>query len=85
MPPHLLAAVARALASDEPVQRGMYEVPHTHLVTQEARGPQGEELAAAHEARLTAVRTAARKARRLAAPQAQPAVAPSTRNSAVHR
>ncbi|MFE0055275.1 DUF317 domain-containing protein [Streptomyces sp. NPDC059003] len=67
MPPHLIAAFTSALASDEPVQRGMYDVPHTHLVTQEQRGPQGEELAAAHEARLKAVRAAARKARRTAA------------------
>ncbi|MDV9196054.1 DUF317 domain-containing protein [Streptomyces sp. Wh19] len=85
MPPHLLAAFANALASNEPVQRGMYDVPHNHLVTQEARGPQGEELAAAHEDRLKAVRTAVRKARRLAAPQTQPAVTPSMHNTAVRR
>ncbi|MFD4949919.1 DUF317 domain-containing protein [Streptomyces sp. NPDC058409] len=85
MPPHLLAAFANALASDEPVQRGMYDVPDNHLVTQEQRGPQGEELAAAHETRLKSARAAARKARRLAAPQTQPAVAPSTRNTSVHR
>ncbi|MFH8293635.1 DUF317 domain-containing protein [Streptomyces sp. NPDC018059] len=67
MPPHLIAAFTSALASDEPVQRGMYDVPHTHLVTQEQRGPQGEQLATAHEARLKAIRAAARKARRTTA------------------
>ncbi|MFE1407822.1 DUF317 domain-containing protein [Streptomyces sp. NPDC058770] len=84
-PPHLIAAFTNALANDEPVQRGMHDVPHTHLVMQEARGPQGEQLAAAHETRLKSVRAAARKARRLAAPQTQPAVAPPTRNTSVHR
>jgi hypothetical protein len=64
MPPHLIAAFTTALASGEPVQRGMYDVPHSHLVTQEQRGPQGEQLAAAHEVRLKAIRAAARKARR---------------------
>ncbi|MFD7017489.1 DUF317 domain-containing protein [Streptomyces sp. NPDC059928] len=52
MPPHLIAAFTSVLASDEPVQRGVYDVPHSHLVTQEQRGPQGEQLAAAHEVRL---------------------------------
>ncbi|MEV5979669.1 DUF317 domain-containing protein [Streptomyces sp. NPDC052114] len=66
-PPHLIAAFTAALAHDAPVQRGMYDVPHSHLVTQEERGPQGEQLAAAHEVRLKAVRAAARKARRTAA------------------
>lgn len=85
MPPHLIAAFTNALASDEPVQRGMHDVPHTHLVTQEQGGPQGEQLAAAHEARLKSVRAAARKARRLTALQTQqPAAAPSTRNTPVH-
>ncbi len=64
MPPHLLSAFATALASHEPVQRGRYDVPHAHLVTQKERGPQGEELAAAHAARLKAVRATTRKARR---------------------
>lgn len=76
MPPHLIAAFTRALALDEPVQRRYYDVPHFHLVTQE-RGPFGEQLAAAHEARLKTVRTAARKARRTAL-SAQKPPAPST-------
>lgn len=67
MPPHLISAFATALASHEPVQRGRYDVPHAHLVTQKERGPQGEEFAAAHAARLKAVRAATRKARRNAA------------------
>ncbi|MGD3109308.1 DUF317 domain-containing protein [Streptomyces sp. YGL11-2] len=66
MPRHLIAAFTTALTNDEPVQRGMYDVPHSHLVTQEQRGPQGEQLAAAHETRLKAVRAAARKARHTA-------------------
>ncbi|WP_069629582.1 DUF317 domain-containing protein [Streptomyces niveus] len=76
MPPHLIAAFTRALALDEPVQRRYYDVPHFHLVTQE-RGPLGEQLAAAHEARLKTVRTAARKTRRTAL-SAQKPPAPST-------
>ncbi|MFF0201940.1 DUF317 domain-containing protein [Streptomyces sp. NPDC005017] len=75
MPRHLIAAFAAALASDEPVQRGMCDVPHS--VTQHQRGPQGEQLAAAHEARLKAARTAARKARRSAAPTTRSVPAPA--------
>ncbi|MEV6807781.1 DUF317 domain-containing protein [Streptomyces sp. NPDC051132] len=85
MPRHLLAAFAKALASDEPVQRSRGDVPHLHLVTQEERGPQAEQLAAEHEARLKAVGAAARRARRTAArstPGAPPAPAPSSRPAA---
>lgn len=80
MPRHLITAFTTALASDEPVQRGMYDVPHSHLVTQHQRGPQGEQLAAAREARLKPVRAAARKARRSAAlpPRNGPAPAASS-------
>ncbi|MGW7423635.1 DUF317 domain-containing protein [Streptomyces sp. NPDC054813] len=67
MPRHLITAFTIALASDEPAQRGMYDVPHSHLVTQHQRGPQGEQLAAARKARLKAVRAAVRSARRSAA------------------
>ena len=67
MPRHLIAAFTGALASDKPVQRAHCDVPHTHLVTQEQRGPQAEQLAAAHEARLKAIRAATRKTRRKAA------------------
>lgn len=81
MPTHLITAFATALADVEPVQRGRYDVPHSHLVNQVRRGPQGEQLAAAHQARLKAVRAAARKARRTAlaaqkppAPLTSPAV-----------
>ncbi|MEV8409358.1 DUF317 domain-containing protein [Streptomyces niveus] len=66
MPPHLIAAFTRALALDEPVQRRHYDVPHSHLVTQLQNGPQGEQLAAAHEVRLKTVRATARKTRRTA-------------------
>lgn len=76
MPPHLFAAFTRALARDEPVQRRHYDIPHSYLVTQE-RGPRGEQLAHAHEARLKTVRSAARKARRTAL-AAQKPPAPST-------
>ncbi|MEV0259030.1 DUF317 domain-containing protein [Streptomyces sp. NPDC050732] len=86
MPPHLIAAFTTALADTEPVQRGMYDVPHSHLVTQEQRGPQGEQLADAHRMRLKAMRGAARKARRTAAlttdspaPRAAPAASASGR------
>jgi hypothetical protein len=85
MPRHLIAAFATALASDQPVQRGMYDVPHSHLVTQELRGPQGKQLAAAHEARLKAVRAAARKARRTAALQTQSGPAPTPAPAAAVR
>ncbi|KUF16855.1 hypothetical protein AT728_23390 [Streptomyces silvensis] len=68
IPQHLLAAFVSALALDEPVQRAMYDVPHTHLVRHEQRGPQGAELAAARKARLATARSLARKARRKAAP-----------------
>ncbi|MEV4997426.1 DUF317 domain-containing protein [Streptomyces niveus] len=72
MPPHLIAAFTQALALDEPVQRRHYDVPHSHLVTQE-RGPRGEQLALAHEARLKTVRATARNTRRSAlAAQAAP-------------
>ncbi|MEI5100895.1 DUF317 domain-containing protein [Streptomyces sp. PmtG] len=64
MPLHLIAAFTSALARDEPVQRSMYDVPHTHLVAQEQRGPQSEQLAAEHEARPKAIRTAVRRGRR---------------------
>ncbi|MEU2131758.1 DUF317 domain-containing protein [Streptomyces sp. NPDC018352] len=85
MPAHLIAAFTNALASDKPVQREMWDVPHTHLVTQEARGPQGEELAAAHEARLKSVRAAARMAQRMASPQTQPPVPPPAHYTSVRR
>ncbi|AJC55080.1 DUF317 domain-containing protein [Streptomyces sp. 769] len=80
-PRHLLAAFATALADPAPVPRGHYDVPHPHLVTQEQRGPQGEQLAAAHETRLKAIRAAARKARRqpaLATQRPASAAAPAT-------
>ncbi|MFJ4800810.1 DUF317 domain-containing protein [Streptomyces murinus] len=66
MPRHLLAAFVNALVCDEPVQRSRGDVPHNYLVTQEERGPQSDQLAADHEARLKAVRAATRKARRAA-------------------
>ncbi|MGW8452479.1 DUF317 domain-containing protein [Streptomyces niveus] len=76
MPPHLIAAFTHALALDEPVHRRHYDVPHSHLVTQE-RGPRGEQLAHAHEARQKTVRATARKAHRTAL-AAQKPPAPST-------
>ncbi|MDF3292398.1 DUF317 domain-containing protein [Streptomyces silvisoli] len=82
MPRHLIAAFTTALASDEPVQRGMCDVPHSYLVTQEQRGPQGEQLAVAHEAHLKAVRAAARKARRTAALPTSSGPAPTAAPSA---
>ncbi|WP_416986997.1 DUF317 domain-containing protein [Streptomyces sp. T028] len=85
MPQHLIAAFAAALASDEPVQRGRYDVPHSHLVTQHQRGPQGEQLAAAHEARLKAARAAARKVRRSAALPTHSGPAPATASPATVR
>ncbi|MEW1725140.1 DUF317 domain-containing protein [Streptomyces sp. NPDC093109] len=78
MPTHLISAFTTALASSEPVQRGMYDVPHAHLVSQVQRGPQGKELADAHEARLKGARAAACKARRSAAPSTRGAPAPAT-------
>ncbi|MBC2878054.1 MULTISPECIES: DUF317 domain-containing protein [Streptomyces] len=73
-PPHLIAAFATALASNEPVQRAMSGVPHPHLVTQEISGPQGEQLLTSHEERLTAARAAARRA---ASPRARPRAGPA--------
>ncbi|AQU64902.1 DUF317 domain-containing protein [Streptomyces niveus] len=83
MPPHLIAAFTHALARDEPVQRRHYDVPHSHLVTQE-RGPRGERLAHAHEARLKTVRATARKTRRTALAAQKPS-APSTAPAAPAR
>ncbi|MEV0445543.1 DUF317 domain-containing protein [Streptomyces spectabilis] len=82
-PLHLIAAFTSALARDEPVQRGMYDVPHTHLVTQEQRGPQGEQLAAEHEARLKAIRATARRRRRNAAPTTRSGPPPAAVSAAV--
>ncbi|MFD9817499.1 DUF317 domain-containing protein [Streptomyces violascens] len=76
-PRHLLAGFATALADPAPVSRGHYDVPHSHLVTQVEHGPQGEQLAAAHEARLKAIRSAALKARRSTAPSTRPAPIPA--------
>ncbi|MGW4229565.1 DUF317 domain-containing protein [Streptomyces sp. NPDC004980] len=75
-PRHLLANFAAALTDPAPVSRGHYDVPHSHLVTQVERGAQGDQLAAAHDARLKAIRSAARKARRTSAPTTRPASAP---------
>lgn len=75
-PHHLLASFAAALVDPAPVSRGRYDVPHSHLVTQVERGAQGDQLAAAHDARLKAIRTAARKARRASALTTRPASAP---------
>ncbi|MER5440123.1 DUF317 domain-containing protein [Streptomyces sp. NPDC002790] len=75
-PRHLLVGFATALVDPAPVSRGHYDVPHSHLVTQVERGAQGEQLAAAREARLKAIRSSARKARRSAAPTTRPAAAP---------
>ncbi|MGQ4383552.1 DUF317 domain-containing protein [Streptomyces sp. SAS_270] len=73
-PRHLIAGFVTALVDPAPVSRGHYDVPHSHLVTQVERGAQGEQLAAAHEARLKASRSAARQARRSAAPPTPPAI-----------
>ncbi|MDQ0810309.1 hypothetical protein QFZ63_002023 [Streptomyces sp. B3I7] len=81
-PRHLLAAFATALTDPAPVPRGHYDVPHSHLVTQVERGAQGEQLAAAHDARLKAIRAAARKARRSSAPTTRPALAPANETPA---
>ncbi|WP_405928119.1 DUF317 domain-containing protein [Streptomyces griseus] len=75
-PRHLLAGFVNALGDPAPVSRGRYDVPHNHLVEQVERGAQGEQIAAAHDARLKAARTAARKARRASAPTTLPASAP---------
>ncbi|WP_309248426.1 DUF317 domain-containing protein [Streptomyces sp. MNP-20] len=85
MPRHLLAAFVTALAADEPVQRAMYDVPHTHLVSHERRGPQGEELAAAHKARLATARALARKARRKSAPAAPSGPPPAAARTTTSR
>ncbi|MFF3640358.1 DUF317 domain-containing protein [Streptomyces sp. NPDC002564] len=77
-PRHLIAGFAAALIDPAPVSRGRYDVPHSHLVTQVERGAQGEQLAAAHDARLKAIRAAARRARRSSPPAARPASAPTT-------
>ncbi|MFD9224865.1 DUF317 domain-containing protein [Streptomyces sp. NPDC060064] len=74
-PRHLLSGFAAALVDPAPVSRGHYDVPHSHLVTQVERGARGEQLAAAHEARLKASESAARKARRSAPPTARPVTA----------
>lgn len=76
-PRHLLAGFAAALVDPAPVSRGRYDVPYSHLVTQVDRGAQGEQLAAAHEARLKNSRAAPRKARRSAAPTTQPSTGPA--------
>ncbi|MEV3950097.1 DUF317 domain-containing protein [Streptomyces halstedii] len=76
-PRHLLASFAAALVDPAPVSRGRYDVPHSHLVTQVERGAIGDQLAAAHDERLKAIRTAARKARRTSALPTHPASAPS--------
>ncbi|MFF7643084.1 DUF317 domain-containing protein [Streptomyces canus] len=81
-PRYLLAAFATALTDPAPVPRGHYDVPHSHMVTQVERGAQGEQLAAAHDARLKAIRAAARKARRSSAPTTRPALAPATETAA---
>ncbi|MEV7955295.1 DUF317 domain-containing protein [Streptomyces sp. NPDC088141] len=83
-PPHLLAGFVTALVSNEPVQRGMYAVPHHHLVTQEQTGPQAEALIAAHTERLKAARSVARAARRSTGLPAQPAPVPAAA-TAYHR
>ncbi|MFE5647549.1 DUF317 domain-containing protein [Streptomyces cyaneofuscatus] len=75
-PRHLLAGFVTALTDPAPVSRGRYDVPHNHLVKQVERGAQGDQLAAAHEARLKASRSAARKARRSAPDTTRPAPAP---------
>ncbi|MEU3529119.1 DUF317 domain-containing protein [Streptomyces sp. NPDC038707] len=85
MPQHLLAAFTTALASDEPVQRSRGDVPYFHLVTQQERGPQAEQIAAEHEARLKAVRAVARKARRAAAQSGTPTATTPTPRPAVRR
>ncbi|WP_326812279.1 DUF317 domain-containing protein [Streptomyces scopuliridis] len=85
-PRHLIAGFTAALASPEPVQRRRYDVPRSHLVTQEQEGPQGEQLVAEHEARLRAARASARKTRRMAALQTQPSPAAGVpAEAAVHR
>ncbi|MEU4174733.1 DUF317 domain-containing protein [Streptomyces sp. NPDC026589] len=77
-PRHLLAGFATALVDPAPVSRGRWDVPHNHLVKQVERGAaQGDQLAAAHEARLKASRSAARKARRNAPSTTHPAPAPA--------
>ncbi|MER5813830.1 DUF317 domain-containing protein [Streptomyces californicus] len=75
-PRHLPTDFVNALTDTAPVSRGRYDVPHSHLVTQVERGAQGDQLAAAHDARLKAARTAARQARRASAPTTRPASAP---------
>ena len=80
-PRHLIAGFATALVDAEPVSRGRYDVPHDHLVAQVERGAQGEQLAAAHEARLKASRAAARNARRSATPSTRPSTGPAAEST----
>ncbi|MFF3088697.1 hypothetical protein ACFVRB_27160 [Streptomyces nojiriensis] len=62
--PHLVAAFATALVDPAPVARAEFDVPHSSLVTQEAHGRQGDELAKEHAARLARARATAVRQRR---------------------
>jgi hypothetical protein len=73
-PVHLIAGFTAALASPDPVHRGMFDVPQTSLVTEERTSTQGEQLLAAHTQRLKQVRAATRRSRRATR---QPSVPPS--------
>ncbi|MEU3553372.1 DUF317 domain-containing protein [Streptomyces fragilis] len=53
-PPHLLHALAQALTSDAPALREMFDVPHTHLVTQTSLSHRGTRAARELEHRLHA-------------------------------
>ncbi len=57
--------------------RRQHPVEILAALTDALRGPQGEQLAAAHEARLKTVRATARKARRTAALQTSDAPVPT--------
>ncbi|MEU3188410.1 DUF317 domain-containing protein [Streptomyces sp. NPDC006923] len=76
-PPHLVAALARALVDPQPVLRAMYDQLGHYSAVQHSSATTGMQVAAAHRQRVAAARTAARRARHAPATSASPAPAGS--------
>ncbi|WP_405734813.1 DUF317 domain-containing protein [Streptomyces sp. NBC_01537] len=84
-PAHLLVGFVTALASPEPVQRGMHDLTGHYSVTQERSTITGDHIVEAHIGRLEAARARARAARRVQlATQSSPAPARSAAAPAAH-
>lgn len=80
-PPHLVAALAHALVDTRPVLRAMHDQLGHYSAVQQPSATTGEQVVAAHEARVAAARAAARRARHSPPLATRPSASPMPANS----